>query len=75
VQQAFQRKVLNFGKDGEKFFMVPPWISCNHEITGATVLEAVNELMRPVTKDYAGFNFEVERVGAVGFRPSGARGL
>jgi hypothetical protein len=52
VQQTFQRKVLNFGKDGEKFFMVPRGISCNHEITRAMVLKAVNELMMPVTKDY-----------------------
>ena len=52
MQQTFQRKLLNFGKDGEKFFMVPRGISCNHEIAGAMVLKAVNELIRPVKKDY-----------------------
>ena len=52
MQQTFQRKLLNFGKDVEKFFMVPREISWNHEIAGAMVLKAVNELMRPVTKDY-----------------------
>jgi hypothetical protein len=51
VQQTFQRKLLNFAKDGEKFFMVPREISGNHEIAGAMVLKAVNELMKPVTKD------------------------
>ena len=39
MQQTFQRKLLNFGKDGEKFFMVPREISWNHEIAGAIVLK------------------------------------
>ena len=47
MQQTFQRKLLNFGKDGEKFFMVPREISWNHDVAGVMVLKAVNELMRP----------------------------
>ncbi len=46
MQQTFQRKLLNFGKDGEKFFMVPREISWNHEINGAMELKAVDALMR-----------------------------